>query len=221
MNIPKVIDLYELTTYTLQPQERFLPTRAVSRYRVRRWETFNDMKGVFFCKDKEQKHRSVFDLIFPTYISNFITWALANSHMAKVLSGSIPVFDTMHGIRAEVNIVVKVDPFSDVNKFRQNSCGIPFFHCVGVLNPKSTYIILISFIRILATALVLIKLCYLIGKYFTFLRFLLPIMSYYYEFCLLISNGDWESFLLLMDEILNSKDLANLNALEHRKTFKY
>uniref|UniRef100_A0A1B0GF18 C2 domain-containing protein n=1 Tax=Glossina morsitans morsitans TaxID=37546 RepID=A0A1B0GF18_GLOMM len=51
-----------------------------------------------------------------------------------VLSGWIPVFDTMHGIRGEVNIIVKVDLFSDVNKFRQSSCGIPFFHslCVPV-----------------------------------------------------------------------------------------
>lgn len=46
-----------------------------------------------------------------------------------VLSGWIPVFDTMHGIRGEINVIVKVDLFSDVNKFRQSSCGIPFFHC--------------------------------------------------------------------------------------------
>lgn len=47
-----------------------------------------------------------------------------------VLSGWIPVFDTMHGIRGEINVIVKVDLFSDVNKFRQSSCGIPFFHCL-------------------------------------------------------------------------------------------
>ncbi|XP_061395250.1 probable serine/threonine-protein kinase DDB_G0282963 [Musca vetustissima] len=45
-----------------------------------------------------------------------------------VLSGWIPVFDTMHGIRGEVHVIVKVDLFSDANKFRQSSCGIPFFH---------------------------------------------------------------------------------------------
>ncbi|XP_046804860.1 C2 domain-containing protein 5 isoform X1 [Lucilia cuprina] len=51
-----------------------------------------------------------------------------------VLSGWIPVFDTMHGIRGEVNVIVKVDLFSDVNKFRQSSCGIPFFHspCIPI-----------------------------------------------------------------------------------------
>lgn len=47
-----------------------------------------------------------------------------------VLSGWIPVFDTMHGIRGEVNVIVKVDLFSDLNKFRQSSCGIQFFHCM-------------------------------------------------------------------------------------------
>ncbi|KAM7361229.1 C2 domain-containing protein 5 isoform 2-T2 [Cochliomyia hominivorax] len=51
-----------------------------------------------------------------------------------VLSGWIPVFDTMHGIRGEVNVIVKVDLFSDANKFRQSSCGIPFFHspCIPI-----------------------------------------------------------------------------------------
>lgn len=45
------------------------------------------------------------------------------------MSGWIPVFDTMHGIRGEVNLIVKVDLFSDLNRFRQSSCGIQFFHC--------------------------------------------------------------------------------------------
>ncbi|XP_023709422.1 C2 domain-containing protein 5 isoform X2 [Cryptotermes secundus] len=45
----------------------------------------------------------------------------------SVMSGWIPVFDTMHGIRGEVNIIVKVELFSDFNKFRQSSCGVQFF----------------------------------------------------------------------------------------------
>ncbi|XP_076063001.1 C2 domain-containing protein 5 [Oratosquilla oratoria] len=44
-----------------------------------------------------------------------------------MMMGWLPVFDTMHGIRGEVNIVVKVDLFSDFNKFRQSSCGVQFF----------------------------------------------------------------------------------------------
>lgn len=45
------------------------------------------------------------------------------------MSGWIPVFDTMHGIRGEVNIIVKVELFSDFNKFRQSSCGVQLFCC--------------------------------------------------------------------------------------------
>ncbi|XP_063929582.1 C2 domain-containing protein 5 isoform X2 [Zophobas morio] len=45
----------------------------------------------------------------------------------SVMSGWIPVYDTMHGIRGEVNVVVKVELFSDFNRFRQSSCGIQFF----------------------------------------------------------------------------------------------
>ena len=46
-----------------------------------------------------------------------------------VMSGWLPVFDTMHGIRGEVNLIVKVELFSDLNKFRQSSCGVQFFCC--------------------------------------------------------------------------------------------
>lgn len=46
---------------------------------------------------------------------------------SKGLSGWIPVYDTLQGIRGEINLIVKVDLFSDVNKFRQSSCGVQFF----------------------------------------------------------------------------------------------
>lgn len=45
------------------------------------------------------------------------------------MTGWIPVYDTMHGIRGEVNIILKVELFSDFNKFRQSSCGVQFFYC--------------------------------------------------------------------------------------------
>ncbi|XP_039297493.1 C2 domain-containing protein 5 isoform X2 [Nilaparvata lugens] len=45
----------------------------------------------------------------------------------STMSGWLPVYDTMHGIRGEVNVVVKVELFSDFNKFRQSSCGVQFF----------------------------------------------------------------------------------------------
>ncbi|CAD7093400.1 unnamed protein product [Hermetia illucens] len=62
---------------------------------------------------------------------------LQNSNVSShgkgvVMSGWIPVFDTMHGIRGEVNVIVKVDLFSDANKFRQSSCGVQFFHSPNV-----------------------------------------------------------------------------------------
>ncbi|GAB0096729.1 C2 domain-containing protein [Sergentomyia squamirostris] len=50
----------------------------------------------------------------------------------SIMSGWFPVFDTMHGIRGEVNLIVKVDLFSDVNKFRQSSCGVQFFHSPNI-----------------------------------------------------------------------------------------
>lgn len=57
------------------------------------------------------------------------------SGKGSVMSGWLPVYDTMHGIRGEINIIVKVDLFSDVNKFRQSSCGVQFFHCESISNP--------------------------------------------------------------------------------------
>ncbi|XP_063241402.1 C2 domain-containing protein 5 isoform X3 [Bacillus rossius redtenbacheri] len=51
----------------------------------------------------------------------------ASTPAGSVMSGWIPVYDTMHGIRGEVNVIVKVEFFSDFNKFRQSSCGVQFF----------------------------------------------------------------------------------------------
>ncbi|KAL4225070.1 C2 domain-containing protein 5 [Mactra antiquata] len=45
----------------------------------------------------------------------------------SVITGWFPVYDTMHGIRGDLNVLVKIDLFSDFNKFRQSSCGIQFF----------------------------------------------------------------------------------------------
>lgn len=49
-----------------------------------------------------------------------------------VLSGWFPIYDTMHGIRGEVNCIVKVALFSDANRYRQSSCGFKFFYCPKV-----------------------------------------------------------------------------------------
>lgn len=34
----------------------------------------------------------------------------------------------MMGIRGEINFIVKVELFSDSNKFRESSCGVQFFN---------------------------------------------------------------------------------------------
>lgn len=52
----------------------------------------------------------------------------SNVGKGSVMSGWIPVYDTMNGVRGEVNLIVKVDLFIDFNKFRQSSCGVRFFH---------------------------------------------------------------------------------------------
>ncbi|XP_006769707.1 PREDICTED: C2 domain-containing protein 5 isoform X7 [Myotis davidii] len=52
---------------------------------------------------------------------------LLYSEAATVISGWFPIYDTIHGIRGEINVVVKVDLFNDLNRFRQSSCGVKFF----------------------------------------------------------------------------------------------
>ncbi|XP_030586734.1 C2 domain-containing protein 5 isoform X4 [Archocentrus centrarchus] len=46
---------------------------------------------------------------------------------ASVISGWFPIYDTIHGIRGEINVIVKVELFNDLNRFRQSSCGVKFF----------------------------------------------------------------------------------------------
>uniref|UniRef100_A0A673G9U8 C2 domain-containing protein 5 n=1 Tax=Sinocyclocheilus rhinocerous TaxID=307959 RepID=A0A673G9U8_9TELE len=49
------------------------------------------------------------------------------SEAATVISGWLPIYDTIHGIRGEINVLVKVDLFNDLNRFRQSSCGLLLF----------------------------------------------------------------------------------------------
>jgi hypothetical protein len=42
--------------------------------------------------------------------------------------GNPPLTPTFPGIRGEINFIVKVELFSDSNKFRQSSCGVQFFN---------------------------------------------------------------------------------------------
>uniref|UniRef100_A0A131XVV3 Putative ca2+-dependent phospholipid-binding protein n=2 Tax=Ixodes ricinus TaxID=34613 RepID=A0A131XVV3_IXORI len=52
--------------------------------------------------------------------------------VGSTLSGWLPIYDTMHGIRGEVNLVVRIDLFSDSNRYRESSCGVRFFYSSGV-----------------------------------------------------------------------------------------
>ncbi|XP_032895360.1 C2 domain-containing protein 5 isoform X7 [Amblyraja radiata] len=52
---------------------------------------------------------------------------LLSNEAATTLSGWFPIYDTLHGIRGEINVMVKVDLFNDLNRFRQSSCGVKFF----------------------------------------------------------------------------------------------
>ncbi|XP_052321824.1 C2 domain-containing protein 5 isoform X3 [Oncorhynchus keta] len=52
---------------------------------------------------------------------------LLSSEAATVIAGWFPIYDTIHGIRGEINVLVKVDLFNDLNRFRQSSCGVKFF----------------------------------------------------------------------------------------------
>ncbi|XP_076328859.1 C2 domain-containing protein 5 isoform X3 [Tachypleus tridentatus] len=58
------------------------------------------------------------------------------------LSGWYPIYDTMHGIRGEINMAVKVDLFSDTNKYRESSCGVHFFYSPRIPHGYQAQVIL-------------------------------------------------------------------------------
>uniref|UniRef100_A0AAR2IQR0 C2 domain-containing protein 5 n=1 Tax=Pygocentrus nattereri TaxID=42514 RepID=A0AAR2IQR0_PYGNA len=51
---------------------------------------------------------------------------LLSSEAATVISGWFPIYDTIHGIRGEINVLVKVELFNDLNRFRQSSYQISY-----------------------------------------------------------------------------------------------
>ncbi|EDV29380.1 uncharacterized protein TRIADDRAFT_51628 [Trichoplax adhaerens] len=46
---------------------------------------------------------------------------------SQQLSGWFPVYDTLRGVRGELNIIVTVELFRDFNKFKESSCGVKMF----------------------------------------------------------------------------------------------
>ena len=45
------------------------------------------------------------------------------------MDGWFPIFDTLHGIRGEVHLVVKVEVVVDQHRLKQSSYGVTFFAC--------------------------------------------------------------------------------------------
>ncbi|CRK86205.1 CLUMA_CG000139, isoform B [Clunio marinus] len=73
---------------------------------------------------------------------------LLQKDISRGMNGWIPIYDTMNGIRGEINFIVKVELFSDSNKFRQSSCGVQFFHSNTI--PYGYHAIIRGFVEELA-----------------------------------------------------------------------
>ncbi|TGZ58194.1 hypothetical protein CRM22_009700 [Opisthorchis felineus] len=58
---------------------------------------------------------------------------LSRGH-SRSLNGWFPIYDTMHGIRGEISLSIRVDVFFDASRYRQSSLGVQFFHSCGVPN---------------------------------------------------------------------------------------
>ncbi|KFD53290.1 hypothetical protein M513_05771 [Trichuris suis] len=43
------------------------------------------------------------------------------------IAGWFPIYDTMHGIRGEINVIVRLNLFADISQFRESSCDIEVF----------------------------------------------------------------------------------------------
>lgn len=67
----------------------------------------------------------------------------------KEASANFRIIENPHaGIRGEINFIVKVELFSDSNKFRQSSCGVQFFNSNGI--PHGYHAIIRGFVEELA-----------------------------------------------------------------------
>ncbi|KAF5405278.1 C2 domain-containing protein 5 [Paragonimus heterotremus] len=59
---------------------------------------------------------------------------LLNRGQSRSLSGWFPIYDTMHGIRGEISLTIRVDVFLDTSRYHQSSIGVRFFYSCGVPN---------------------------------------------------------------------------------------
>ncbi|KAF7233272.1 hypothetical protein EG68_09045, partial [Paragonimus skrjabini miyazakii] len=59
---------------------------------------------------------------------------LLNRGQSRSLNGWFPIYDTMHGIRGEISLTIRVDVFLDTSRYHQSSIGVRFFYSCGVPN---------------------------------------------------------------------------------------
>ncbi|XP_065349897.1 C2 domain-containing protein 5 isoform X3 [Cloeon dipterum] len=92
----------------------------------------NDAIGKVYIDLNPLLHNSIdsADIIPPSSTSSKVRAPMLGG--AATYGGWFPVYDTMHGIRGEVQVIVKIELFSDTNKFRDSSHGIKFFCTAGV-----------------------------------------------------------------------------------------
>ncbi|CAH8839206.1 unnamed protein product [Trichobilharzia szidati] len=57
---------------------------------------------------------------------------LLSRGQTRCLNGWFPIYDTMHGIRGEICLAIRVDVFLDASRYHQSSLGVKFFHCCTI-----------------------------------------------------------------------------------------
>ncbi len=69
---------------------------------------------------------------------------LLASETSSQLSGWFPIFDTIQGMRGELNIQAKLQFFGDANPFKESSAGVKFLCGNGVPSPHPVFPKIIS-----------------------------------------------------------------------------
>ncbi|CAH8496962.1 unnamed protein product [Schistosoma guineensis] len=57
---------------------------------------------------------------------------LLSRGQTRCLNGWFPIYDTMHGIRGEICLAIRVDVFLDASRYHQSSLGVRFYHCCTI-----------------------------------------------------------------------------------------
>ncbi|KAI9103092.1 hypothetical protein DFS34DRAFT_351995 [Phlyctochytrium arcticum] len=76
-------------------------------------------------------------------LNPLLTW----DSMAQI-SGWIPIFDTLRGVRGELNVQVRLQFFGDVNPFKDSSAGVQFYSTTAV-PPTVTIVSILGFVSAL------------------------------------------------------------------------